>query len=223
LPGTITTDNPNGIKPFPNEGDIHLLENNGLSSHKHLKISMRQRFSIFNVTANYTYTNGRADGNNNTPPSNSYDLRQDWGRAGLEQAHVFSTSVNSRLPLGAYLTTNMTARSGTMYNVTLGVDANRDGEFSDRPPGVPRNSATGPGYFVVDFNFSKAFQLSPSARPAGPGAGGGVQASLFANLNNAFNMTNPGTPSGVMTSRNFGLSTSANAPREIEAGIRFQF
>jgi hypothetical protein len=222
LPGTITAENPNGIKPFPNEGDIQLLENNGFSSHKHLKLSMRQRFSIFNITANYTYTNGYSDGNNNSPPSNSYDLSQDWGRAGLEQAHVFNASVNSRLPLGAYLTTNITARSGSMYNITLGADVNKDGEFSDRPSGVPRNSATGPHYFTVGFNFSKAFQVTPSARP-GAGAGTGVQASIFANLNNAFNMTNPGTPSGVMTSRNFGLSTSASAPREIEAGVRFQF
>jgi hypothetical protein len=76
---------------------------------------------------------------------------------------------------------------------------------------------------VVGFNFSKAFQLTPSARPSGAGSGSGVQASIFANLNNAFNMTNPGTPSGVMTSRNFGLSTSADAPRQIEAGVRFQF
>jgi hypothetical protein len=32
-----------------------------------------------------------------------------------------------------------------------------------------------------------------------------------------------GSPSGVMTSPNFGRSTSAQDPREIEAGLRFQF
>jgi hypothetical protein len=220
LPGSITETAPEGVKPFPNEGDILLMEDSGLSSHKHFRLSMRQRFSIFNLNANYTYTHGYADGNNNTPPSNSYNLKQDWGRAGLEPEHSFTSSLNSRLPLDVYLTTNITGRSGNMYNVTTGTDLNKDGEFSDRPPGVPRNSATGPGYFVVGFNFSKAFQLEPAS---GSGGSGGAQLSVFANLNNAFNMTNPGTPSGVMTSRNFGRSTSANAPREIEAGMRFQF
>jgi hypothetical protein len=32
-----------------------------------------------------------------------------------------------------------------------------------------------------------------------------------------------GAPSGVMTSPNFGRSTSAQNPREIEVGLRFQF
>jgi hypothetical protein len=40
---------------------------------------------------------------------------------------------------------------------------------------------------------------------------------------NAFNRVHYGLPSGVMTSPNFGRSTSAVQPREIEIGARFQF
>ena len=57
-------------------------------------------------------------------------------------------------------------------------------------------------------------------------AGGGVSrtnVNVFVNMTNAFNWTNLGNPSGVMSSPNFGKSTSAEDPREIEAGIRFQF
>jgi hypothetical protein len=125
------------------------------------KLSMRQRFSIFNVNATYTLTRGYADGNNNSPPSNSYRLRDDWGRAGLESEHAFSSSINSRLPIGVYLLTTLTARSGTMYNITTGVDNNKDGEFNDRPAGVPRNSETGPNYFVVGFNSPRPFSWLP--------------------------------------------------------------
>jgi hypothetical protein len=42
-------------------------------------------------------------------------------------------------------------------------------------------------------------------------------------MTNAFNWTNLNNPSGVMASPNFGISTSAESPREIEAGLRFQF
>jgi len=53
--------------------------------------------------------------------------------------------------------------------------------------------------------------------------GGGANLNLFANLTNATNTTNLGSPSGVLTSPFFGKSTSASNPREIEVGARFQF
>ena len=129
--------------------------------------------------------------------------------------------------------------SGDMYSITTGKDNNRDGEFTDRPalatdltrPGVVitdfgafdldpepgqailvRNSETGPNSLTWGFNLSKAFELAGRSR-----------VSVFANLSNAFNMTNLGTPSGTLSSRNFGLSTSASSPRRIQAGMRYQF
>jgi hypothetical protein len=47
--------------------------------------------------------------------------------------------------------------------------------------------------------------------------------NLFANMNNAFNRTNYGTPSGVMSSELFGKPYSARNAREVEVGLRFQF
>ena len=49
------------IRPNPEEGQITIYEHNGLSVHHHIKASMRQRFSIFNVTANYEYYTGWND------------------------------------------------------------------------------------------------------------------------------------------------------------------
>ena len=46
---------------IPDEGQIFQLQGSGLSTHQHLKATMRQRFSIFNVTANYTYYHGFSD------------------------------------------------------------------------------------------------------------------------------------------------------------------
>jgi hypothetical protein len=86
----------------------------------------------------------------------------------------------------------------------------------------------GPHFFNVSYNFSKAFPLahaagSSQAQRASNNASSVAQMNVFANLNNAFNMTHPGTPSGVMTSPFFGRSFSATQPREIEVGMRFQF
>jgi hypothetical protein len=130
---------------------------------------------------------------------------------------VFSGTVNARLPLGVFLTGSVAANSSRPYTITTGKDDNGDTQVNDRPPGVKRFSANGPGFFSVDFNISKALFL-------GSGRGGvRTNVNVFANMTNAFNHTNPGVPSGVMTSPNFGKSTSASSPREIEAGIRFQF
>jgi hypothetical protein len=216
LPGT-------GLKPFPDEGMIIQFQSSGLSSHSNVKLAMRQRFSIFNVSANYTYYTGINDdgsggGINPGMPTDNYNAQVDWGNAGLGSRHTFNSSVNSRLPLNVYLTTNISARSGSFYTITTGRDDNQDGVTNDRPAGVPKFTEVGPHYFNVSFNFSKAFQLKRATTGSG-----GPQVNVFANLNNAFNMTNPGTPSGVMTSPFFGRSTSASAAREIEAGMRFQF
>jgi hypothetical protein len=190
---------------------------------------MRQRFSVFNVTADYIYYYGVSDqevgrrGRIRALPTNSYDIRQDWGNQGNPR-HTFNAGVNSRLPLDVYLTTMINARSGEFYNITTGQDDNKDGAINDRPPGVPKNSELGPNYFNVSFNFSKAFQLNSMAGSGrGPDSSSAPQINVFANLNNAFNMTHLGTPSGVMTSPFFRKSYSADAPRTIEVGMRFQF
>jgi hypothetical protein len=128
--------------------------------------------------------------------------------------------VNTRLPLGIFLTSVVTADSGRAYTITTGRDDNNDTQVNDRPPGGKRFGERGPAFFTVDFNISKAFFFG-AAR-----AGGGVSrtnVNVFINMTNAFNRTNLGQPSGVMTSPNFGRSTSAENPREIEAGLRFQF
>jgi hypothetical protein len=93
---------------------------------------------------------------------------------------------------------------------------------NDRGPGQRRNGGNGPGYLSFDFNISKAFVFG--ANPVTPGPGNSrTNINLFANMTNAFNRVNRGEPSGVMTSPNFGKSTNAVNPREIEAGLRFQF
>ena len=219
LPGTITEESPDGIKPFPNEGDIIEQRTTGGNVFRNVRVHARQRFSVFNVVANYKFNWSSSDGTSALPASDAYNLRADWGRSRLFPKHDFTAGVNSRLPLNVYLTTTVSARTGTIYTITTGTDDNRDGFFTDRPPGEPFNGATGPNYFALGFNLSKAFQLSQSTGSGGAGA----RLSMFANVNNAFNRTNLRAPSGVMSSRNFGRSTSAYPPREIEVGMRLQF
>ena len=232
-----------GKRPFPDEGQIYELGSEGYGVHQSFTVNLRQRFSIFAVTAGYRSGSSHNDdsigGNAGTEgigfriPANSYDRLADWGRTGFLLRHQFSAGINSRLPLDVYVNTAITANSGNFYTVTTGRDDNNDGVFNDRPPAGPwcpsssgsatciRNSENGPHFFNISFNVSKAFELGGGSRTSG--AASGPQVNVFSNVNNAFNMTHLGTPSGVRTSPFFGRSFSAREPREIEAGLRFQF
>jgi hypothetical protein len=216
LPGTPPNSEGRIPRPDPSQGQVWLLESAALSKWNAFRVSMRQRFSIFSVNATYTYQMNTGDVSWDGPfstPSNSYDLMADW--AGVPR-HQFNTSVNSQLPMGVFLTTSFSMNNGNPYSITTGKDDNGDGVTNDRPAGTPRLSKIGPSFKSVGFNISKAFQVRKTRD-------GASNLNVFANMSNAFNMVNRGTPSGVMTSKFFGQSTSASNPREIEVGMRFQF
>jgi hypothetical protein len=203
------------VRPDPESGNVLNLESTGNEVRHNFRVNVRQRFSIFNVSANYSFQHVLADtapNNASDLPTDNYYLRGDWGRAPFP-AHNLSGTVNARLPLGVFLTGAVSINSGRYYTITTGLDDNRDTNITDRPAGVPRNSEVGPKYVNFDANVSKAFFLGR----------GGRNINVFANMTNAFNRVHLGTPSGVLSSSNFGRSTSAQNPREIEAGLRFQF
>jgi hypothetical protein len=221
-----------------NRGNILNFESTGSETAKNIRLNYRQRFSIFNVTARYVrsliwsdslpsvlvaqnFPNGQQFGLPEGIPADSYNLRADWALAVIPTKHTFNGSVNAQLPLGVFLTGTMNANSRRLYTVLTGTDDNRDNSINDRPAGVPRNGSAGPSYLTFDFNISKAFFFGGNGGQGSNAARTNV--NLFANMTNAFNRPNYNPPSGVMTSPNFGKSTSAGNPREIEAGLRFQF
>ncbi len=204
------------LVPDPTRGNLINLESTGNDIKHSLRLSVRKRFSIFNGSLNYEGQRVRGDvqGGAGTLASDAYDLRADWGRS-PQPMHNVSGNLNASLPLGVFLSGRVSYNSGRYYTIRTGTDVNRDSNVNDRPPGAAPNSEHGPKYLNVDFNISKAFFFR--------GSGSGPNINVFANMTNAFNHVHYGTPSGVLTSPNFGRSTSASNPREIEAGIRFQF
>ncbi len=219
---TLATPDEMCVRPDPTRGNVNMLEASANELRHTLKLTGRKRFSIFNVTATYQLQHVVADTPPNNPdlPTDNYDLLADWegARAGGFPRHSLNTSLNAQLPLGVFLSGAMVTNNGGYYNITTGRDDNRDGNVNDRPAGVPRNSGERPKALEFNFNVSKAFYFTAASGP-----GTRTNLNVFANVTNAFNRLNPGAPSGVMTSPNFGRVTSAVNPREIELGIRFQF
>ena len=212
LPGKL-------VNPDPTRGNVLNLESTASSISQTLRLSARQRFSIFNLNASYSFGSTYNDSDGwFSLPSNNYDLRSDWGRAGFRQPYNLNTSLNAQLPLGMFVSGTMMRNGGQPYNITTGRDENADGQTNDRPAGTMRNSGSSPNFVSYNFNISKAIFFGDRSQ-----RGSGTNLNVFANMNNAFNRTNYGTPSGVMTSSYFGRSFNARNPREIEAGLRFSF
>jgi hypothetical protein len=202
-------------RPDPSEGNVWLLESTGVSKFEAFRASIRQRFSIFSLNASYSREVRGSVISGFGAPTDNFNLRADYAEY---MRHSVSTSLNSSLFWEIYLTTYISYNNGSPYTITTGYDDNGDGVTNDRPERVPRYSMRGPHQTNVAFYLSKAFSLG------GSGSGGtSPNVNIFANLNNAFNRTNYGTPVGVLTSPFFGQSISAYNPRQITIGIRFQF
>lgn len=224
------------VRPDPSRGDVGSLEASSNQLRHTLRLSYRQRFSIFNVSANYLLqrvlpensgAGGGGEGRNGGGglPSDNYNLRSDYvaSHGTAFPTHTLNSTLNARLPLGVFLTGTMSVTGPNWYNITTGKDDNRDGTINDRPPGVPRNSGKGPKTVTFDFNISKAFFFSASNSNGRGNGNTRTNLNVFANMTNAFNRTNYRPQSGVMSSPNFGKFTSAEDPRQIEVGVRFQF
>ena len=162
-------------------------------------------------------------------------MASEWGRSGAR--HNFNMSFNVRFPWELNANTILNWSSGEPYTETTGYDDNQDSSTNDRPPGVPRNSLTGPGFSEVGLNFSKSIQLgSDTVEVAGNGgeqgpvaSGGyygqrtGLRVTVSANVTNLLNKVNFQSFSGVRTSPFFGLPVRARDPRRISLSVRFDF
>jgi hypothetical protein len=115
------------------------------------------------------------------------------------------------LPFDFHVAGVVTARTALPYNVTTGLDDNRDTFFTDRPPGVGRNCERGDPFWQTDIRISKTFRL---------------QRARFEVLGEIFNVIHHRNwigHVGDLRSSQFGKPTAATGPREIQLGIRVEY
>ncbi len=86
------------------------------------------------------YTANFADGDTGTA-SNSYNLKQDYGRAAFIRRNMVFLMGNYTGPWGITFNPFLIAQAGRPYNVTTDVDLTGDDFFNDRPAAVRPSSA----------------------------------------------------------------------------------
>ena len=99
------------------------------------------------VTGFYNYSNAKSDGGGGSNPSNSYNLSQDYGRAGFVKPQVLFLMSNYNGPWGITFNPFLFLQSGRPYNITTSTtDLTGDNFFNNRPSLVASSDcAAGPG------------------------------------------------------------------------------
>jgi uncharacterized membrane protein YgcG len=144
----------NGVQtfPFPELGGQQVLqvESSAINETNRLIFQLNRRMG--RVTAFGSYSLGWAKSNGDGIPADSYNLASEWGRASFDRRHNFNVGSFLTLPQNFRLNLIAIASSGSPFNITTGVDGNRDRSITDRPllnglP-MPRNSDLLPSQYA---------------------------------------------------------------------------
>jgi hypothetical protein len=198
-PSTITCPSDESyqlLRPDPTQGNIFQYESSGSSRTNQLVLNFNTRFSN-RVTLFGNYILGASSGDSDSMssprmqinfvgfPAYSYDLSNEWAPSAFVSRHTFFTGGSISLPFGFRMSPTIIYNSTRRFNITSGVDSNRDSIQSERPTYaalkaacdargltasycdvsgisnlntvIPRNYGIAPGSFVVNMNLSKTF------------------------------------------------------------------
>ena len=172
-------------------------------------------------------------------PSNPYNRRAERSYSAEHQRHRVTLSGVWELPYGQRadkdgnvalravfggwtLSSTFVYRSGTAQNPGVGSDVNVDGNSSpDRPivngVEIARNSYEGPDYASLNTRLSKRFRFNGRTALL-------LQVEAFNLLNRTnYSGLNLTWGTGVDPRDTYGTFTSANDPRQLQLGVKFEF
>lgn len=203
------------LRPDKTQGNIYQYESSGYSNASFLSVNFGSRLSnrvFFNV--GYSYSNVKGDSDSfSSPrggggfagfPAYSYDLRGEYAPSATVAPHSVFMVGSLTLPWGFRLNPNVIISSERRFNITTGVDSNRDSVFTERPTYaalfarcqelgltnsfcnnsgisnvndiIPRNYGYAPGSVNVNMGLSKTIGFGgPKERTAQNGQNGNQQ------------------------------------------------
>jgi hypothetical protein len=232
-------------RPYPQFSSVTLINSLTDSSYDALQAQMRGRVKGSTWQASYTFAKAISDDTNdnasfNTDPWNTFG-NDDRGLDENDRRHSLSLSMIAPLPWRIQLATIVSLRTGNPWDVTAGVDLDRDGNNQDRPAGLVKNAGgiASEANLAIINRFRQSRNLAPIAmeqltrtsadrvvdlratKQFAVGVAGRV--AVFLEAYNLFNAVNFENPSGVITSGSFATYTTARDARQIQWGARVQF
>jgi hypothetical protein len=205
LPGTFQYGSTTltGTRPNPNEGNVRQFFPEAVFNENQLIVNVNARISPkLSLTGFYAGSWANSDGGGGSTPSNSYNLRQDYGRAGFVRPQWVFLMGNYTGPWAITFNPFLIAQGGQPYNVTSPFDLTGDAFFNDRPayatapssPSdvvqtsfgaldvvpqageklLPASIGNSPSSVAVNLRLGRTFGIGPKVEsPGGPPPGGG--------------------------------------------------
>jgi hypothetical protein len=231
-----------GLRPDPTYLRITQYQTTGNSWYNGLQMGLERRSGRGpQLGISYTLSKQTRDVEDfGFTPQNNYDRAAEKGPASNDRRHQLVINAVWALPADFQIGLFAQARSGLPFNITTGVDSNRDTNINDRPDlanpdgdpldratydanftgrvgNLSRNYGRGASFFEAHLRVSKFFRL-PQIHLQ--------RIELFAEALNFTNYVNLGTPNGNLRSTAFGQATGltgGSSPRQIELGFRVDF
>jgi hypothetical protein len=223
--------------------NIQMVSSSGWSSYYGVQFMLIKRLSNgYSLRANYILSQSKDDGSDFTQaeqPNDPYNRKAERSYSAEHQRHRVTLTGLWEFPYGRGGTGDgnaalrgifggwtasgtFTYRSGTAENPTVGSDVNADGNSSpDRPivngAFLGRNSYVGADFAGLNLRLSKKFSFDRRRALL-------LQLEAF----NLFNRTNYGGinltwGTGATANATYGTYTSANSPRQLQLGLKFEF
>ncbi len=192
-----------GTRPDPSEGIVDQYFPEAVLNENQVIVNINARISPkLSLMGFYAGSWANSDGGAGTSPSNSNDLRQDYGRASFIRPQWLFLMGNYNGPWGITFNPFLIAQAGRPYNVTSPYDLTGDNFFNDRPsyatassPAndvvqtafgalnvvpqmgetiVPVSLGDSPSSVAVNLRVGRTFGIGPKVEsPGGPAQGGG--------------------------------------------------
>jgi hypothetical protein len=232
-----------GLRPDPSFLRITEYQSNGNSWYNGLLLGLERRSGrgpSFGLS--YTLSKQTRDVEDfGFVPQNNYDRAAEKGPASNDRRHQFVANMVYALPWTMQIGVFAQARSGLPFNITTGVDNNRDtstttdrpdladpngdprlastynANFTGRVGNLPRNYGRGSNYFETHVRLSKMLSFEAAKLD---------RIELFVEALNITNYVNLRVPEGNLRSTSFGKAVGINtesSPRRVEIGFRVDF
>jgi hypothetical protein len=166
-----------GVRPDPSFSNVIEVVPDAASRAHSLNIGANMFLLNWHRTffaANYTYTRSKTNTSGAySLPASGDSVSLEWGP--VAPRHRFGGQVSTQVIRDLGVSLSARVQSGSPYNITTGVDNNRDGVFNDRPAGVGRNTATAATQWDIGARLSYAIGFGPQRQTGG---GGGTQVTV---------------------------------------------
>jgi Carboxypeptidase regulatory-like domain len=137
LPGTFEYNDQSqypGTRPDPSLGIVQQFYPEAVFKENQIIVNMNARFSQrLSLSGFFNYSRANSDGGGGSNPSNSYDLSQDYGRAGFVHPEWVFLMGNYSAPWGINFSPFLIAQAGRPFNLSTPDDLTGDTFFNDRP------------------------------------------------------------------------------------------